>query len=274
MFLSNRAVVGIMQKWLLFILGLVVFGLSLLAHMPAQLLLRDNTSNLQFAGISGSVWRGEIRQLLFSNKVLPVQDLSWNMKPAALLTGKYKAHFYERQTPENNGYVSINLFSRQLELHAVHWRTTAASLASAFPLRVMRAQGQYILDLDSIRLPANNSLPSQLQGRFEWQNAALQTDWETWRIGSPVIQLSVEGNAIKGQVTNSQPVLPGDIAFQCTLDSCQVDLNLEPSPDAPQALLSGLLLLGLQQNGETFSGNLTVPVIITNEGIRINAPEE
>jgi hypothetical protein len=263
-----------MQKWLLFIVGLVVFGLSLLAHIPAQLLLRDNSGKLQFAGVSGTAWRGEIRQILFTNKVLPVQDLNWRMNPAALLTGKYKAHFYEEQAPANNGYLSINLFSRKLELHAVQWQTSTASLAQVFPLRVMSAQGQYILELDSLQLPVNAVLPSQLQGRLEWRNAALQTNGETWRIGSPVIALTVESGTIKGQVTNAQPTLPGDIGFECTLNSCQVALNLRPSPNAPQALLDGLLLLGLQQNGETFSGQLAIPVLITDQGVRVDMPDE
>ena len=121
-------------------------------------------------------------------------------------------------------------------------------------------QGHFVLDLQTLQLPAKQLFPSQLEGRLDWQNAELQIDSEYWRIGSPLMQFSDEGDAIKGVVTNSQPMLPGDSSFQCTINSCQVTLSLQPSPDAPQSVLNGLTLLGLQQTGDTFSGQITLPL--------------
>jgi len=74
------------------------------------------------------------------------------------------------------------------------------------------------------------------------------------------MQFSDEGDAIKGVVTNSQAKLPGDGSFQCTIKSCQLRLNLQPSPDTPQSVLNALMLLGLQQTGDKFSGQITFPL--------------
>jgi len=251
-----------MRKRVLIIVGIVVFGLSLLVHLPAQMVLPENSGKFRLVGISGSLWQGEIRQILFTNKALPVQDLSWSMRPAALLTGKYKAYFHERQKPSNNGHLSLNLFSREVEIQGLHWQLSTASLDSLVLLRGgLKPQGQLQLDLDYLQLPAGNTLPSRLQGQLDWQDAALQINSEVWRIGSPLTQLSVEGEVIKGRVQNSQPVLPGDISFQCTTASCVVDVSLTPSPEAPPSLVSGLSLLGLQRTGDTFSGLMTLPVV-------------
>jgi len=248
-----------MQKWLLFIFGCIVFGFSLLAQLPAQLVFPESSGKFQFIGISGSVWQGEVKQILFSGKALPIRNLSWTTNPTALVTGTLNADFYEQHTPNNRGNVGLNLLSRQLELHALHWQLPTRSLDPWIPLPRVSARGHFVLDLQTLQLPANKLFPSQLEGRLDWQNAELQINSDYWHIGSPVMQFSEEGDTIKGVVANSQPMLPGDSSFQCTIKSCQVKLNLQPTPGAPQSMLNGLMLLGLQQTGDKFSGQITLP---------------
>jgi hypothetical protein len=252
--------VSIMQKWLLMIVGCIVLGLSLLAHLPAQLVLPKISGKLQFMGIGGTVWQGQVKQILLSGNALPIQNLNWSVNPTALLTGTLNADFHEQLTPINRGNVGLNLLSRQIELHALHWQLPTGSLDSWIPLQGMSARGHLVLDLQALQLPANQLFPSQLEGRLDWQNAELHFDSEYWRIGSPVMQFSDEGDAIKGVVTNTQPMLPGHSSFQCTINSCQLTLSLQPTPDAPQSVLNGLMLLGLQQTGDKFTGQLTFPL--------------
>ena len=249
-----------MQKRSLFIVGCIGFGFSLLAHLPAKLVFPKNSGEFQFIGVGGSVWRGEVKQILFSGKALPVRNLNWSVNPIALITGTLKADFHEQPAPINRGNLDLNLLSRQLELHAVHWQLPAGSLDAWIPMQGMSAQGRLVLDLQTLQLPPNKSFPSQLEGRLDWQNAELQMGSESLRIGSPVMQFSDEGDAINGVVTNSQPMLPGDSSFQCTMKSCQVTVSLQPTPDAPQSMLNGLMLLGLQQAGDKFSGQIVLPL--------------
>lgn len=248
-----------MHKWLWFIAAGIVFGLSILAHVPARLVVPEQISPLRFQGIGGSVWRGEIEQILYSGKPLPVRNLRWKVRPAALLGGTLKADFHERQTPANRGQMVVNLLSREVEIQALHWRLPGSSLDPWFRAGVI-FEGQFVLDLETVRLPENGFLPSRVQGRLDWQDAALRFDSEYWPIGSPAMQFSGEGDGIKGIVTNSQPQLPGDSSFQCTRVSCRVELSLQPTPDAPQSLPNILLLLGLQQTGGRFSGQITLPI--------------
>lgn len=248
-----------MRKWLLVILALIVFGFSLLAHAPAQLLLPEARGRFQFQGIGGTLWRGEIQQILHSGKVLPIRNLNWAVRPTALFTGTLEADFYEEQTPTNRGNMRLSLLSRQLELRALHWRLRDGSLDPWFRKDVS-LKGQFVLDLQSLQLAANTLLPSRLQGRIDWQNAELQIYSYRWTIGSPVLQFSDKGESIAGVLTNSQPLLPGEGSFQCVTKLCQVELNLRPTPDAPEPLLNGLLLLGLQQAGDRYSGQVTIPL--------------
>jgi hypothetical protein len=248
-----------MQKWLWFIAACFVFAVSLLAHLPAQLVVPEQAGELQLLGIGGSVWRGEVKQILYDGKALPVRNLSWSVRPAALLGGTLKADFHEQQTPANRGQAIVDLLSRQYELQAVQWQLAGSSLDPWFRAGV-GLHGQFELDLPTLRLPANGLIPRQVQGRIDWLGAALRMDSETWPIGSPLMQFSGEGDAVNGIITNSQPMLPGDSSFECTPESCRVDLSLQPTPDAPPSLSNVLLMLGLQQTGNRFTGHMTLPV--------------
>jgi hypothetical protein len=248
-----------MRKWLLILVALFVFGFSLLAHMPAQLVIPERYDNYQFLGVGGTLWRGEVQQVLFSGKALPIRNLNWKVRPVALLTGTLEADFHEKQTTANRGNMRLNLLSRQLELKALHWRLPDGSLDPWFRAGVS-LQGQFVLDLQNLQLAENTLLPSRLQGRVDWQNAELQIDVYRWTIGSPVLQFSDEGEAIRGMLRNSQPMLPGEISFECTASICLADINLQPAAEAPQSLMNGLLLLGLEQTGDTFSGQVTIPL--------------
>jgi len=248
-----------MQKGLLFVVACTVFGFSLLAHLPARLVIPQQYGKFQFLGISGSLWRGKVRQILHSGKALPVRSLHWTVRPTTLLTGTLKADIQEKQAPTNRGRIGLGLWSRELELQALHWQLPGASLDPWFRAGA-GLEGHFVIDLQEARLAADTLLPSRLKGRLDWQNAALQMDSERWPIGSPVLQFSGEGDAITGVLTNTQPLIPGNASFQCTTTICVVELSLQPTPDAPQSLLRGLLLLGLQQTGDTFSGQMSFPL--------------
>lgn len=249
-----------MQKRSLIIISCAVFGCSLLAHLPAQLVIPESSGKFQFVGISGSVWRGNVSKILFSGNMLPVRNLKWSVQPLALLTGTLKADFNEQWTPANSGTVGVSLLSRKIELHELHWQASSKSFGAAIFLQGVKGWGDLVLDFETLHFPADMSFPNQVEGRLVWQNAELQFGTEYWQIGAPVMQFSGEGDVIDGVITNTQPVLPGNGSFQCTIGSCRVELDLQPTPGAPQSVLTGLSLLGLQQTGNNFSGQITLPL--------------
>lgn len=247
------------RKWLLFSVASIVFGISLLAHLPARVVVPEHYGKFRFLGIGGSLWRGEIQQIQYSGKALPVGTLKWKVKPAALLTATLEADVHERQSPANSGNIALNLLSRQLQVQTLRWQFPGSALDPWFRAWA-GLQGHFTIDLQDVLLAADTLLPSQLKGRLDWQDAVLRLGSEQWPIGSPTMQFSGDGDAIQGGLTNSQPLLPGNASFQCTTTICLVDLSLQPTAEAPQSLLNGLMLLGLQRTGDRFSGQVTIPL--------------
>lgn len=71
----------------LIIAGIVTFLLVLVATFPAHVAYNwFAPAEIQLSGISGSVWNGQAREGQAAGAYL--QNLSWQFKPAALITGK------------------------------------------------------------------------------------------------------------------------------------------------------------------------------------------
>jgi hypothetical protein len=65
------------------LLAALVFVLTLLARMPASVLLSRVPGALQCTGAAGTVWRGSCEQLAYGPQ--RVSDVHWTLHPAALL---------------------------------------------------------------------------------------------------------------------------------------------------------------------------------------------
>lgn len=248
------------RKTLLVLAGSAVFGVSLLAQLPARLVVPESVGKLQFRGIRGSVWRGEIEQVLVSGLPLPVHELNWSLSPFALFTGTLKADFYERLVPSNRGSADFKIFSEQLELHALHWAFPMQSFDAWMPVIGVSVKGDVVIDLQTLQMPSKDAFPNRVEGQASWQNAVIQNGHEYWTIGSPLVKMAGQGGVINGDVSNSQPSLPGTGTFQCTIEECQVSLRVQPVADAPAALLTGLTLMGFQRLGNEISGQLVFPL--------------
>ena len=133
-----------MRKGTWIIAACGVFGISVLANMPAQLVIPESAGKLQLLGIGGSVWRGEIKQILHDGKALPIRSLNWKVRPTALFSGTFEADFHEQQSPENHGTALLDLLSREYELQAVRWQLPGDSLDPWFRTGVS-LHGQFTL---------------------------------------------------------------------------------------------------------------------------------
>lgn len=82
------------KAWLL---GLAAFLLALLIVLPARWVAAALPDTVQCAGWSGSVWRGQCRELALSDGqkvVMRLSTLQWRLKPATLLRLRLRAQFH------------------------------------------------------------------------------------------------------------------------------------------------------------------------------------
>jgi general secretion pathway protein N len=127
------------------LLSLVAFAAIVLARLPASWVMPAARPYLACSNVEGSIWRGYCGGLALEGT--PLGDATWELHPAALLTGQLAAH--------------VDVLRRNASLHAdvrIGWSGTVRA-------RNVRAQ----IPLDPTLLPM---LPLGLTGRARVELAA------------------------------------------------------------------------------------------------------
>jgi len=155
-----------MQSRMRFIVaGCVTLIAGLIIFFPARVAYQwfaPPTINL--AGISGSVWNGEVSQVKIGSIYL--QDLSWRIKPLSLFTGKPGYRFEASPAPGFiDGQVAISLSGR----------ITISDLRGSLPLELLEGpvgiRGlRGTVNLQFERLTIENEIPVAAIGHFEVSN--------------------------------------------------------------------------------------------------------
>ena len=93
--------------WLI-LFGVLVFAGIVIARLPAGWVLPDPKSGVACADVDGTIWSGTCTGLKVEQQ--PVGDLTWEVHPARLLTGKLNADVVlTRPTASAQGNVEVGL---------------------------------------------------------------------------------------------------------------------------------------------------------------------
>lgn len=157
--------------------GLTSFTVSLVALAPlpvvAQQVAKLNPG-LQFAGVSGSLWRGQVQRLTTPQAV--INDLNWTLAPQKLITGYLAADITaEVKTVQLRGQCGISL-TKTLHCSPLRAELDAANMAKLAPqgTRIpLGLEGMVIANLDDITwdqvtVPVAN-------GRLLWDEGKVNT---------------------------------------------------------------------------------------------------
>lgn len=265
-----------MKKRFLISAGAIAFLLGSLTQLPARMLLPALPANIPLAPetVTGTVWRGGIRTLNWQN--LRFTNLQWDLRPAALLSGKLSADIRGNLLPAGqfDGQCSIspsgNLSCTNLTVSDLP-ATTINPYLRAF--RTPPLTGTFQLDLaqlewDQQTLPAGS-------GRVEWQAAGIQLAPQ--RYGDYRATLTTEGSTRQINLASAADAafeLSGNVAVQET-GEYRSNLNLKPRAsvnDATQRFLQ--TMLGRPQPDGSFrirdQGQIPLPA--TNANRRPAAP--
>lgn len=223
------------RVWRYLAIGVTVYLLFLVSNFPAErikTLLESRVADLSLHAVTGSVFSGQARQLVYQG--LDLGSLHWQIRPVSLLLGRAE-YRVELEHAENHGHGNIGVtllgrtYGRDLELMLLpdrlinHYSPVAVSTSGELHLEIEQ------LDLDG-------DLPRDLAGRILWQNAAVLEpadmvlgDIEMALLGSGK---ELAGSIIRGGVLGASgelALLPGR--------RYRVNLVLRPGIDASTATL-------------------------------------
>lgn len=223
-----------MRFWIAAIgLGLVVFLLGLIAHIPAARLapyLADQGVVLESP--RGTVWEGSARRLRVQGLEVPTP--SWDLFAPALLIGRVSARV---ATGWGDARLRAGL-GGDVSLHDVDLVIPLAQIPTASALQL---GGNIRVDLAGLEIA--EGLPRRAQGRVAWRNAALGS--QGMQLGGFELELETVEDKISGRVNDDGgPVEAGGTVDLENDGRYRLDLRLAARAGADQAIENGLRLLG------------------------------
>lgn len=218
--------------------GILAFIIFAIAYMPAIHLIGRVTlpKNVSISQVSGTVWSGKAQRVVING--LPVNNLSWELSPLALLTATLSADIKGGNLRNSDdiaftGNVATSLLSlKQLDAHdlIVYLPVDRVLAQVNLPLPV-NAGGRFKVKLDEVSM---GETCQQLSGTGDWLNATVAGTQGPIDFGTYSAKLRCEGDDIG--ILVSEPNLLGlsmDAVVAPNLKRITVEGKFKPDDSLP-----------------------------------------
>lgn len=238
------------------LIGLVSYGLCLLAKLPAALVwqqLASPTLPVQLANIHGTVWSGSAGAVTVKayGQSLPLPELRWTVHPGLqLLRGKLSLSVTLGGPSDNlEARGDLTLGRNSLEISNATADARAQWLLSAVgnPLPG-DVSGMLALQLHQLSLSPDGCTVAS--GRAELSDIELHTPFGSFTVGRIDAPLDCQNRALVATVTQSAPALSSDGVF--TLDprgSYRFRGSVRTNSSTPVPLTQALSMMTREQDG-------------------------
>lgn len=224
-------------------LGAGVYLIGLVALFPASLALRwfvPEMPGIVLGTANGTIWNGHISGISYRGWHIGAAE--WALEPLALLQLSIAADVRIVRPGRGPVMASVRVAPATIEFEALRGAVTLAELARAGMLPSNIASGEIILDLD--RLEVKNDLPAAANGVIGLTGLR-STLLPGVVLGSYEAKIETTDDGI--QATFHELEAPLEVAGQATVKpdgSYAVSGTITPTPETPESLQRGLMLLG------------------------------
>ncbi|MCK5336660.1 MAG: type II secretion system protein N [Gammaproteobacteria bacterium] len=228
----------------IFIAGAISYFLFLLILTPAANiipLLTPSSNKISLHGISGSLWSGEIDQVIFNKQKL--QSLRWSLNPLSIFAASISTDLQTEYKGQSiSSQLEYSLISKIITLNDLQSSIKATELQKILNLPFGQLDGEINIDLHTVDLVAGK-LPL-INGKISWNNAKLSLS-NTISFGQ--LQLILHSNDtgdLFGELSNKQGELSiqGDIKILAN-QRYTLDIKLKPRANASTELKNILTLV-------------------------------
>lgn len=235
-----------MTKAKLIIIGVISYLLFTVLLTPASwwLKLVPLPAQLQFGGVSGTLWHGNIAGVQYQN--LQLTDVQWQLNGWQLFTGKLQfalqsGSVKNPQQPYFKGNASYGFNGAALTDGLIKLPVTQLIPMLPLPLPV-QASGELVLDIPSFQ--QGQPRCDVLKGNASWQDARLQTPTGTWlELQNLFGELACDNGTIV-LTTDGANLLGLDIKAVLNAEQLLVNGTLKPDASMPKEVHQAMQFLG------------------------------
>lgn len=224
----------------LIVIAILAFLAGLVAMFPARVAYHwfGVSSAASMSGISGTVWRGQARELSVAGIYL--SDVTWRLKPSHLFTGTV---LLAMEAKPVSGFVESDVGLQLGGALSLSNLTASLPLAPlAKPLKVPGLQGNASLQFE--RITVIDQLPVAADGSLTVSNFAARLIFRG-NLGGYKAEFFTQNNGVAASVEDTDGVIDLAGSLQLSDDrSYQFLGKIAPKADTPQALRNQLRVLG------------------------------
>lgn len=217
----------------LLIAGGVVFFLSLLLHIPAQLgLSLFAPEGLAMKGVSGTIWSGRAAEASYQRTYLG--EVSWRFRPLSLLMARAGFHVTSRSPNGNFDAAFARGLGGALRIDAVNGRTRLSTLSPALPPALPVGNFDASLDIDLTDVIVVEGWPHRARGML--RIVGLEMRGFQGGLGNYEVRLydAESGDAIAGEFNDLDGPLDIEGSLELTPDgNYSMNCSATARPDAP-----------------------------------------
>lgn len=219
--------------------AIIAFIGFLIMYLPAAQVIGRATlpANVEIYGVSGTLWEGQVQQIVVNG--LPVNDVSWQLHPLALLAGNISAdlkggNIRSADEVSFSGPVTTGLLSQQrIELEDFQLYLPVSRVLSQVSLPIpVNASGRFRARIAELQF---NGECQRLKGEGSWLNAAVAGTQGPIDFGTYKATLRCEDKDIG--ITVSEPNKLGlsmDAVVNSTFSRFSVAGKFKPDEDLPR----------------------------------------
>lgn len=191
-------------------------------------------------GVEGTPWRGRAQRLAVQQTSFG--PVVWQLRPLRLLIGRLEYRLFV-QSGAGGGELRVGrgLFGAPY-VRGAQLSLPAADLARQLRLNLVSLGGDFLIDIDTLRL--SGAWPGELQGELRWQDARLV---QPQRVGLGNLRMTLElrdGNVVGILGDDGGPLeLGGELAIGPDRNY-RLDALLKPRAEADPQLRDSLAMLG------------------------------
>ncbi|MFD2179134.1 type II secretion system protein N [Veronia pacifica] len=233
------------RKISLSLLLIVVFTVSLVAHLPARLAVNylPASMGVRLAGVDGTVWQGTAKQVSWQNK--PMGRLSWEVHLLQLFLGKADVSVELRggvNGLDGKGHVGVSFggpYATDFILSA-----PAEMVLRNVPAPIpVTATGS--VNLVVKRYEFASPWCKELDGRLNWVNGAVSSPVGDISAGDAMANLSCNAGSLSVRGDSKSASLTSNFSLELAPDqSYKVDGWFIPGSEFPNQLRQQLSWLG------------------------------
>ncbi len=221
------------------ILGLVVFVTAVAYFAPASIIEKFLPNNISTIGMSGTLWKGNVQNIVIDK--VGLQNTKWSANPLNLLLGKVKADV-SIDSSNLKGDFATTYAGTDILAEDILLNGELSILAPYFERYGLRINGQF--DANFVKLHIKNGLPYSADGTLSTFNTSI-LGIIPLNLGDVNSEFSQQANGILISLNNQNGEL--DISGVINVSESGVynaDITLSRNALTPDNVLQTVQLIG------------------------------